>query len=73
MDCSRPGLPDLHYQTHVHFVSDDIQPCHPLLRLPSIFPSIGVHSELYFKTLCDKDGLTLNDFLTGSFKATLMP
>ena len=49
MDCSTPGFPVLHYlpefvQTHVHWVGDVIQPshlCHPLLLLPSIFPSIG--------------------------------
>ena len=48
MDCSMPGFPVLHYfpefaQTHVHWVSDAIQPSHPLsplLHLPSIFPSI---------------------------------
>ena len=46
MDCSTPGFPVLHQllelaQTHVHWVSDAIQPshlCRPLL-LPSIFPS----------------------------------
>ena len=36
MDCSRPGLPAHHQlldlaQTHVHRVSDAIQPSHPLL------------------------------------------
>ena len=35
MDCSTPGFPVLHYlpefaQTHVHWVSDTIQPSHPL-------------------------------------------
>ena len=35
MDCSTPGLPVLHHlpelaQTHVHWVSDAIQPSHPL-------------------------------------------
>ena len=35
MDCSRPGFPVLHQlpeltQTHVHWVSDAIQPSHPL-------------------------------------------
>ena len=47
MDCSRPGLP-VHQlpefsQTHVHWVSDAIQPSQPLLSPslpPSIFPSI---------------------------------
>ena len=50
MDCSTPGFPVLHHlpklaQTHVHWVSDAIQPSHPLLSLfllPSIFPSIRV-------------------------------
>ena len=50
MDCSMPGFPVLHYllefaQTHMHWVDDAIQPstvCHPLLLLPSIFPSIRV-------------------------------
>ena len=50
MDCSMPGfhvhdqLPEL-AQTHVHRVSDAIQPSHPLLSpspLLSIFPSIRV-------------------------------
>ena len=53
MDCSTPGFPVLHYllefaQTHVHLVSDAIQPSHPLpplLLLPSVFPSIRVFSN----------------------------
>ena len=53
-DCSTPGLP-VHPQlpelpqTHVHGVSDAIQPSHPLsspiLLPPSIFPSIRVFSN----------------------------
>ena len=52
-DCSKPGFP-LHHQLleyaqiHVHWVSDAIQPshpCHPLLLLPSIFPSIRIFSN----------------------------
>ena len=47
MDCSSPGLPALHSlqefsQTHVHWVSDEIQPSRLLLPLvfwPSIFDS----------------------------------
>ena len=53
MDCSTPGFPVLHHllqpaQTHVHWVSDAIQPSHPLsslLLLHSIFPSIRVFSN----------------------------
>ena len=53
MDCSMPHfsvhhhLPELAH-THVHRLSDAIQPlilCHPLLLLPSIFPSIRVFSN----------------------------
>ena len=45
-DCSTPGFPVLHYlpefaQTHVHWVGDAILR-HPLLLLPSLFPSIRV-------------------------------
>ena len=53
IDCSTPGFPVLHYlselaQIHVHWVSDVIQPSHPLpppLLLPLIFPSIRVFSN----------------------------
>ena len=50
MHCSTPGLP-VHHQlpkfteTHVHRVSDAIQPSHPLLPLllpPSVFPRIRI-------------------------------
>ena len=52
-DYSTPGLPVHHQlpeltQTHVHWVSDAIQPSYPLsslLLLPSIFPSIRVFSN----------------------------
>ena len=53
VNCSTPGLPVQHQlpeptQTHVHWVSDPIQPSHPLsslLLMPSIFPSIRVFSN----------------------------
>ena len=53
IDCSTPGFSVLHHlpefaQTLVHWVNDAIQPlglCHPLLLLPSIFPSIRVFSN----------------------------
>ena len=53
MNCSTPGLP-VHYQlpeftqTHVHWVSDAIQPlilCRPLFLLPPIPPSVRVFSN----------------------------
>ena len=53
MDCSTLGFPRLHYlsefaQTHAYWVSDAIQPSHPLLPLlllPSVFPSIRIFSN----------------------------
>ena len=50
MDCSTPGFPVHHQlpelaQTHIHRVSNAIQPSHPLLLLPSFFPSIRVFSN----------------------------
>ena len=53
MNWSTPGFPVLHYfpefaHTHVHWVSDAIQPSYtlsPLLLLPSVFPSIRVFSN----------------------------
>ena len=54
MDCSMPGFPVLHClpefpQTHVHWISDAIQPSHsllPLFLLLSIFPIIKVFSNV---------------------------
>ena len=50
MDCNTPGFSVLHYlpeftQTYVYWVGDAIQPSHPLLLPPSIFPSIRVFSN----------------------------
>ena len=53
MGCRTPGLPVYHQlpefaQTHAHWVSDAIQPSHPLSSPSSprsIFPSIRVFSE----------------------------
>ena len=55
MDRSIPGFPVLHHllkpaQTHVHWISDAIQPCHPVVPLsscPQSFPASG--SFLFFK------------------------
>ena len=50
MNRSTSGLPVHHQclestQTHVHWVGDAIKPSHPLLLLPSIFPSIMIFSN----------------------------
>ena len=51
MDYSTPGFPVLHYfpelaQTHVHWVSDAVQPSHPLLPTSSAF-SLSQHQSLF--------------------------
>ena len=51
MDCSTPGFPLLYYlpefaQTHVHWVSDAIQPSHPLSP-PSPAFNLSQHQSLF--------------------------
>ena len=52
LDCSTPGLPVHHQlpeftQTHVHWVSDDIQPSHPLLSPSSPAFNLSPHQGLF--------------------------
>ena len=51
MDCSTPGFPVLHYvpefaQTHVHWVSDAIQPSHSLPSSSSPALNLSQHQAL---------------------------
>ena len=51
-DCSTPGLPVHHQllqftQTHVHWVSDAIQPPHPLLSPSPPAPNFSQHQGLF--------------------------
>ena len=52
MNCSTPGLP-VHHQlpestkTHVHWVSDAIQPSHPLLSPSSLALNLTEHQGLF--------------------------
>ena len=52
MNCSTPGLPVHHQllkftQTHVHQVSDAIQPSHPLLSPSAPAPNPSQHQSLF--------------------------
>ena len=52
MNCSTPGLPVHHQlpeftQTHVHWVSDAIQPSHPLSSLSPPAPNPSQHQSLF--------------------------
>ena len=56
MDCSMPGFPVLHSlpeftQTHVHWVSDAIQPSHLLLPPSPPVPNLSQHQYL-FQRIC---------------------
>ena len=55
MDCSTPGFPVHHQlfaQTHVHRVSDAIQPSHPLLSLSSPAFNLAQHQGFFKLVLC---------------------
>ena len=52
MNCSTPGFPVLHYlpefaQSHVHWVGDAIQPCHPLLPPSALALNLSQHQGLF--------------------------
>ena len=52
MDCSMSGFPVLHYlpefaQTHVHRVSDVIQPSRPLLSPSHLALNLSQHQGLF--------------------------
>ena len=52
MDCSIPGFPVLHYLpefalTHVHGVSDAIQPAHPLSLPSPLALNLSHHQNIF--------------------------
>ena len=52
MDCDMPGFPVLHYlpefsQTHVHWVSDAIQPSHPGPKVTMTYQIASVYSFVW--------------------------
>ena len=57
MDCSMPGFPVHHQlqeftQTHVHWVSDTIQPSHPLLSPSHLAFNLSQHQGLFKWVSC---------------------
>ena len=67
MDCNMPGLP-VHHQlpefvkTHVHWVGDAIQPCHPVIPFsfcPQSFPAWGsFQMSQFFTSGCQSIGVS---------------
>ena len=52
MDCSTPGFPVLHYlqklvQTHINWVSDFIQPAHPLSPPSPLALNLSLHQGIF--------------------------
>ena len=69
MDCSTPGLPVHHQlpelaQTHVHWVSDAIQPSHHLSFPPPPAFNLSKHQGL-FKCFTVSPSMTLHDLDSG--------
>ena len=78
MNCNTTGFPVLHYlleftQTHVHWVGDAIQPCHPLLSPSPLAVNLSQQQGLcqwvsswYMPNVCLK--LVLREGFSGIFR-----
>ena len=72
MDCSMPGFcvlyclpslsPSLFTQTHVHWVSDAIQPSHPLVNFSSCPQSFPASGSFPVSQLFASDGFSISPF-----------
>ena len=70
-DCSRPGLPVHHQlpeftQTHVHWVSDAIQPPHPLTPSSPSVLSLSQHQGLFQCLVCSHQWQEYRRFTSAS-------
>ena len=68
MNCSTPGLPVHHQlleftQTHIHWVSDAMQPSHPLSSPFSPAPNPSQHQSLFQWVNSSPDGFRLYQIL----------
>ena len=64
MDCSRPGLPVHHQlpeltQTHVHRVSDAIQPSHPVIPFSSCLQSCPASGSFQMSQMFTSGGQSI--------------
>ena len=64
MDCSTPGFPVLHYlpelaQTHVQWLSDAIQPSHPVASFSSCFQSLPASGSFPMSQLFTSGGQSI--------------
>ena len=71
MNRSTPGLPVHHHlpeytQTHVHQVSDAIQPSHPLLSPSPPAPNLSQHQSLFQRVNSSHEGQALAGVISAS-------
>ena len=64
MDCSTPGFPVLHYllecaETHIHWISDAIQPSHPLSPPSPLALSLSQYQGLFQSWLFASGGQSI--------------
>ena len=64
MECSTPGFPVLHYllecaETHVHWIRDAIQPCHPLSPPSPLGLSLSQYQGLFQSWLFGSGGQSI--------------
>ena len=74
MDCSTPGCPALHHlpelaQTHVHWVSEAIQPAHPVIPFSSCLQSFPASGSFQMSWLFASDGQNIG----ASASASVLP
>ena len=75
MNCSMPGFSVHHYlpefaQTHVHWVSDTIQPSHPLLPTSPLAPDFSQH-QVFFSV--SQLFASLGQIIGASASASVLP
>ena len=73
MNCSTPGFPVLHYllqfsQTHVHWVSDAIQPSRPLSPTSPFALNLSLHKSLFQWVGFSYQGAKLLELVHPSFQ-----
>ena len=75
INCSTPGLPVYHHlpeftQTHVHWVSDAIQPSHPLSSPCPSSPNPSQHQGLFYLVNSSQEVAKVLEFQHQSFQWT---
>ena len=78
MDCSTPGLSVPHHlpkfaQVHLHYISDAIQPSHPLMPSSPSALSLSQHQELFQWVISMHQMTKILDFQLQQVSASVLP